>query len=107
MSILIGIAAAAALNGSFANGNALLADCDSSVGYDRGACSGYISGVSDAIASYQTVHAFPDFVCMPDQVQRGQIIDVVVKYLRDHPEKRHLGAASMVTAALRLAFPCE
>ncbi len=46
-------------------------------------------------------------VCVPDEVTVGQITKVVVKYLKDHPEKLHLGAGLLTMTALKDAFPCK
>jgi hypothetical protein len=47
------------------------------------------------------------FVCGPDQASENQVRDVVVNYLRDHPEVRHYSAASIAREALGEAFPCK
>ena len=44
-------------------------------------------------------------ICPPDNVQLGQAVDVTVNYLRAHPEKRQVSAASMAIVALTKAFP--
>jgi hypothetical protein len=38
---------------------------------------------------------------------RQQTVDVVVNYLRDHPETRHLGGSELVVTALKEKFPCN
>jgi hypothetical protein len=43
---------------------------------------------------------------VPAGVSGEQMRDVVVKYLRDHPEERHLPGGLMIFMALRGAFPC-
>jgi hypothetical protein len=51
--------------------------------------------------------------CIPTEVKEGLVIeepqvkDVVKLYLRDHPEKLHLPASDLVTAALKEKFPCN
>ena len=37
----------------------------------------------------------------------GQLVEVVVNYLRDHPEARHYAANSVAGVALKQAFPCK
>ena len=83
------------------NGNELYEFCqkpDSSV--MRGVCGGYVTGVSDALRASGSF-------CWPQGGTRGQVIDVVTIYLRDHPEKRHLLAFDLVSAALMEKFPCN
>ncbi len=42
-----------------------------------------------------------------DGVTNGQVRDVVVKYLKDHPEERHFLASILAVKALSKAFPCK
>jgi hypothetical protein len=46
-------------------------------------------------------------VCMPVEVKVAQAVDVVMNYLRDHPEQRNYNAMSLGEAALAPAFPCK
>jgi hypothetical protein len=46
------------------------------------------------------------FFCGPKEATIGQARDVIVKYLRDHPERRHLLFARLAIDAMRQAFPC-
>jgi hypothetical protein len=60
---------------------------------------GYVLGVSDVMTEAGTA-------CQPKGATRGQVGDVVSKFLSDHPEQRHLSAAGLVTSAILQAFPC-
>ena len=64
-------------------------------------CQGYITGIADGILA----DGAESRLCMPDKVSGQQLFDVVRSYLVDHPEKRHLPAESLVTAAIREKFP--
>ena len=97
-------------------GNTLLEHCESGDKQDgdlqinamkAGLCFGYIEGAADILAF--DAAAFPNrrLECTPKEVTRGQERDVVVKYLRDHPEERHESAALLVLHALTTAFPCK
>ncbi len=44
--------------------------------------------------------------CLPAGVTDRQIADVALKYLRENPAHRHLGAAHLVRRAFRDAWPC-
>lgn len=44
--------------------------------------------------------------CLPDGVKLGQLVAVVNKYVRAHPEDRHYSASSLVRRAVDIAFPC-
>ena len=86
---------------AFDNGNELHESCQRPESpASRGLCSGYIVGVADTL---KNLGAF----CWPRGSTRGQVTDVVTLYLRDHPEKRHLPAYELVTAALKEKFPCS
>jgi hypothetical protein len=55
------------------------------------------------------VDSIPDgegFEPDPD-VKISQHVDVVLAYLRDHPEKRHLSAYYLTRSALTDAFPSK
>ena len=57
--------------------------------------TGYVTGVADA---------YPN--CIPAGVTVGQLFDTALQYLEDHPEKRNLPAATLVTTAISEKFPC-
>ena len=95
-SLLAGQALAA-----FYDGNALFADCDKGDEYNTlewRLCSGYITGVAEALPG--------QVFCLPATASVGQIRDTVKLWLKDHPEKRHLAASSLVVNALKEKFPC-
>jgi hypothetical protein len=58
---------------------------------------GYVLGAADASVG---------LACLPANVTQGQITDIVLKYLGDHPDRRHYRAASLVREALLESFPC-
>jgi len=82
---------------AFADGNALYSACSNP---DKIYCAGYVAAMSDALQREK-------HVCMPVEVKVGQAVDVVMDYLRDHPEQRHYNAISLGQAALEPAFPCK
>ena len=79
-------------------GDMLYTDCSTSMG--RTACISYVMGVTDALSLMGAI-------CTPEHSTARQAIDVVVKYLRAHPEQRPLSAAMQVRGALQEAFPCK
>jgi Ssp1 endopeptidase immunity protein Rap1a len=81
-------------------GNGLLALCTTAAGtFTIGLCKGYINGISDTALGF-------GFICYPQGVNNGQIDDVVVVALQNHPEERHKWSALLVTQYLKAAFPC-
>ena len=76
-------------------------------------CVAYITGVHDgaeASGSLLTYMAERDepfrLMCVPQGVEAGQLRDIVVQYLEDHPADRNLGAGLIVMSALLEAYPC-
>ncbi len=91
----------------FDTGNRLYEDCRAANYFNRGYCGGYVTGIVDTIESLQLRGVLPaDALCIPDESTKGQLVDVVLKYLEKHPERRHLEAGSLVPEALNRAFPC-
>jgi hypothetical protein len=73
--------------------------------YKQGMCVGGIAGIlflANA-ATKTTAHA----ICIPSTVSTAQSLTVVVRYLRNHPEKLNDAFASLVLDALREAWPCK
>ena len=92
----------------FQTGNALFEACDpQSRQYPL--CLGYVEGITDVLGTLHDTGG--DFLgwraCIPENMSAGQAADVVMKRLREDPEQRHLGAATVVASALALAFPCR
>jgi hypothetical protein len=99
-------------SGAFNTGNTLLRHCQGS-GVDKDYCLAYIVGVVDLIGALQgsADKAGVNFwkyraVCLPNQVDAGQIKDVVVKHLVDHPENRDQPAAQLIIIALIATWGC-
>jgi hypothetical protein len=106
------------------DGNAVHAACQSQEQDVRiGFCIGYIGGVWDGIklgSSTVLIAAMEDqtieeidnasntllSVCMPPNVEQGQIIDVFSQYLDRNPAIRHESARSLLLLSLQEAFPC-
>jgi hypothetical protein len=45
-------------------------------------------------------------VCPPQESNGAQILAIVEKYMKDHPEVWHYRAQPLIAAALRESFPC-
>jgi hypothetical protein len=82
----------------FDTGNEFLSMCDpmaNIVSY----CGGVATGYFDML---QTTGE----TCAARLTTREQVVDILIKFLRDHPEARHRSVASQARAALIQAFPC-
>ena len=86
---------------AFLTGDDLLHECNgSSYSYTIGVCVGYVMGVSDTLSMSGTI-------CGDQHVSASQMGDIVIKYLRDHPEGGRYSASDQVEAALKSAFVCR
>jgi hypothetical protein len=90
-----------AANAAFETGNRLLGYCTTSApGPAEMVCLGYVEGVADDMEAKR-------MICLPAHVTTGQLEDIVVRYLREHPESRHLVASELIAGALLETFPCS
>jgi len=53
------------------------------------------------------MRAVPTNICIPQEVENPQLGEVLVKYLQDHPEKRHQEVDGLSLHAFAKAFPCR
>jgi hypothetical protein len=95
----------------FYDGNKLFDVCtanraDSTYDSKWGECVGYVTAIADLLL-YGGVPALGWNACVPAGATIGQIRDVVIQYLYQHPEMRHQTAIGMTAVALRTAFPCR
>lgn len=85
----------------FYSGNELLVFCTDA---EVPVCLGYIAGVADLLNDGLILPTWKQ--CIPENANLGQIKDVVVRYLTDHPQDRHYSAWSLVVMGIFEAFPC-
>jgi len=60
---------------------------------------GYVIGVHDALSG--------SVICSGDNVTQGQVVQVVLKYMRNNPEVLDQSADRVITAALKAVWPCS
>ena len=106
--MLLGMAAlfasTADAKGEFRSGNEIKAGLEGwidkgSTEYVRDAMAfGYVIGVHDALSGA--------VVCSGENVTQRQVIDVVLKYMRQNPEVLDRSADQVVAAALTDVWPC-
>jgi hypothetical protein len=98
----------------FSNGNDLLEACiqssefsesDKKINeFNAGSCWGYIRATNDM---YEVMAQNAERkICVSPQIGRKQIIRVVVKYLKEHPERLLNVASLLIYEAFQKAFPC-
>ena len=105
LAMVIGAPATMAMAEAFYTGNTLYAACTSKDTMTQVDCLGYTSAIADAVISGGMSQLFS--ACVPAGVTRGQVQDIVVKWLAANPKVRHDEAAGLVAAALEDAFPCR
>jgi hypothetical protein len=105
------------------DGNVLLKACNAAVQWDDtgtntgtpvdvGYCYGFVEGVRNTLAiwtiSAKTLHESGPHACMPTEgIENGQAARIVVKYLKENPEKLHEFASLLAMEAFQKAFPCH
>ena len=92
------LAAGPAQAQEFQSGNQLLSNCEADDISRKSVCLGYVVGAHDAFSGSS--------ICSPDNVTQGQVRDVVVRWLRANPDKRHISADRTVMIALGSVWPC-
>jgi hypothetical protein len=111
----------------FSTGNKLLSLCDDPDVTKHAVCVAYLSGftsgyetsrgwVAERVTAAQAkdraalatvfAEAGPE-LCVPAGVSRGQVTDIVVLYLKNHPATRHLPSEFLIVQAVSEAFPCK
>jgi len=88
---------------TFANNGDLYEACNGiSVQY----CRGYISGIFDLGHTVQSITK-SNKMCVPPDVSIKQLVAIVTKYLKDHPETWHDAASPTVLMIIGTTFPCQ
>jgi Rap1a immunity proteins len=90
---------------AFKDGNDLHNACQQTQeGIEGLYCMGYIVAIADVLESGSSINGFR--ACLRQNMRAGQVVDVVKRWLQDHPQDRDYGAPGLVAAALQDAFPC-
>jgi hypothetical protein len=71
----------------------------------QGFCLGAVSGVSFLAAASTKNTQYP--ICVPQSAPSAQVLSVVVRYLRNHPERLNDNFLWIIMGALREAWPCH
>jgi len=88
------------------SGNDLLRFCTSDPNSpEQSFCLGYLHGVVDGAIGIRVSEVRPQIFELPAGVDILQVRDVVVKFLKENPKDRHLGAVALVFKALTEAYP--
>jgi hypothetical protein len=82
----------------FFTGDQLLSTCSS--GANNNYCYGYVLG------AYDTAIGGAASICLSSDAREAQMLDIVLKYLRHHPDSRSEIGGTAVVDALSDAYPC-
>jgi hypothetical protein len=94
------------------DGGQLLSFCENKADARTDFCLGYITGTANHFTLTNALLKFAKRggeggTCLPERAPPRQLIDVFVKYARNHPEERQIPAQYMIGSAWHEAFPCE
>ena len=103
LSVAMLLASANVFADGYFRGKDLLEFC----GVDRKACGLFLMGVSDTHNAFVAWGETNKLCCKPSEVTDEILVLVVTKYLREHPEHLHLGAAGITLTAMSVAWPCR
>ena len=88
-------------------GNEMLSKCsEENATYDSGVCIGFLLGFVEMDVINRHTNG-RNMLCLPDESTYGQIKSIIVKHMKDNPEKLHLPFYAVSLKALTEAFPCE
>lgn len=97
----------ASSTGEGITGNQFIKLCNEAPRYDEGECFAYILGTYHGFTIAERLHDVEPLTCVPNTVTMDQLSEIVIKYLRNNPQSRHLPARGLVMIAIRNAFPCD
>ena len=88
-------------------GNTIYPHCTAENVQQKIMCSAYVIGFTSGIINQAILTKTEPLFCLPHEGNNAQTIAVFVKYMSDHPEKRHFDTPSLIIMSLSEAFPCK
>ena len=71
-------------------------------------CLAYVGGVFETMSLVDNLHLETHGFCAPKEpVQRKKLVQIVKKYIADHPDTSNERTVALVWLALSQAFPCH
>lgn len=70
-------------------------------------CFGVMGGMLGLNKMYQPLFGKLSLFCAPDGISSGQGAQIVVKYLKSHPESLHLNYIMLAVRAFKESYPCK
>jgi hypothetical protein len=68
-------------------------------------CFVWVEGFINGVGVAESAHG-SHTICLTKDITLEQSEAVILKYLSDHPERRHIAISALAFVALRGAFPC-
>lgn len=93
-------------NDVITTGNGLFATCSRDDDMSGAICTTFIRGVLGGYIGAQAQLTSRPRICITGTITGLQMRDIMVKWLRDHPEMRHEPAEAHVIVAMQSAFAC-
>ncbi len=72
--------------------------------FRSGVCTEYVGAIADMMSNYPYAGLQ---ACFPVDATRDQLVQVSIKFLREHPGVLHLSAYNNVASAFLVAFPAD
>jgi len=72
----------------------------------KGTVSAWLEGITEGAKDINGAEIVGG-TCIPKSSTVPQWVSIVIKWLREHPEKLHKPATSIVIMAIKEAFPCK
>lgn len=105
--LLIALLLFTASSNAFDTGNELIEACRNPNDQAQyGYCLGFVSATFDVQEQLGVAKILPAIACLPEGVNRNQVVAVFQRYASVHPGELHGSAAYLVIASLKEAFPC-
>jgi hypothetical protein len=92
--------------GDFQSGDQLLQNCTQKRDIQAQAyCVGYVAAIADVLGVGEgDISGWR--ACLPSSATQGDIVEIAVSWLKEHPSIRNAGASDIVAHALARAYPC-
>lgn len=105
VAVLVGLTSTASAQDKFISesGTVFLEQCSRTV---TDMCVFYTAGVWHGAISMGAFIPGKQFFCFPEKSTMGQMLQVGLKYMREHPEMQHLRASELLVLSWATAFPC-